>query len=710
MKYFHSSIIKRKQLKSNVPYSHDISQGILAGSSKTWVIKKHGDSGKSRDDSDEDKDTILLANAESELLAQEFFRLLIPHQPETRLLLRLTEDGRTIPYICSAMVDNYRPLPRNESHFFTDGTYSGLGLISVGAIFVEEMDLKNGNIGLDNFNRLIKIDGDRCFGSEIYPNTDFKFTSETIAALPYPHDVPAYNWLDYITQSEKHPTSFIVSPDLSSNPAFRKEVNQALLQICIMPDDFLERFVYAYKTINPEKYLDLIKKNRDQLRLNALQDPDFGYYLQTPEAKKDAEALISHMQTFVADGDTLIVNDSEHADVHARVHDNFENLKLMLEVDILMRLARSTDILTAEFEFLQQNQSSWPSSFVKEKLLKMKEKLEERLIPQIVTDDRQITVDKTLIDENINLVKRIYLYGINNKDEALCDFCYKQTEELNHIVDNKDELIEMRDRLEATLKSAEVRQRYKYILLSNQKLIDSIRSYDVLDPVLNTFCDKHAQELQALSDNPDEKKLLSMKETLNNERITQINENNRNISGCKVILDKIKESQINDNDTTLMAFYQNQKERLKNFSRNPDKNALLTMQKELKDVLESVNSAEVLMVKEAVQKLRDGCFSKKTKQAKATKIEEALINTPLEQRKNVISSTKVNVVQQELARHRTNEKIYVDKKTGELSITWSANSFRRLKRKIDELKKQSSPEKNAAEEKQTDIPGLGGNK
>ncbi len=699
MKNFDEHVIERKALSGKGLYTHGISQGKLKESSKTWVIKEPSNS-----ELKSAKDLELLADAEVELLAQEFFRLVIPHQPETRLLIQSTNDGRQIPYICSAMVNNYRPLPSGESEHFMDGQYTGLGQVLVTAAFVEEKDLKNVNIGLDNSNRVIKIDGDYCFSSVSTPNVDYQLTTQMIASLPCPDNFPAFNWLDYIEQGVKKPSSSIVSPNLSKDTEFRKEVNQALLKICVMSDSFIQRFVYAYKTIDPEKYIQLIKKNRDQLRIHALQDPDFKNYLQTSTAEKDANELISHMQTFVANGDIHIVVDSDQeTTVHDEVIANFDNLKLTQEVYTLIVTTRSGDTLN-KLHDLQKRQSGFPLSEIKEQLLDMKVELKKQLIElerkkldKLTTND----ANRTLVMANFEFINRVDSYRIddNEQDKPIIDFCNEQRQQLKGIVNDTEKLKTMHSTLKNMYQTAEARQKNKEIILYNKNLITKIRAYNPSDDMLCKFCNEQEKKLQQISSLTT---LSAMQTELSVKYTEQKNAYMADVANNESLLDQIYDARINDNDDVLIAFHDTQTKELQNLSITPNKNKLLAMQQELEAVLKSVTSPEVLMVKKAVKTFRDSYISKESKQQKAQDIEEALISIPVKRRKNVISGPE-NPVQYELARHRKNNTVHLVPGTGgAIDKEKAAKAFKRLKDEIKKLPKPS-PE-NTVEQTQADIP------
>lgn len=286
--------LRDKFVGSNAPLSHSVSRGKLRGSEKIWIKKEMK----------------VPAVAKIEIMAQEFFRLILPHQPETRLLQDPTYGTS---FILSEEVPEYRELPDAPAHF-TSGRYTGLGQALLVSVFLQEIDLKNGNIGLDKWDRVIKIDGDWCFAQALpgYGDYSYGLTPKTIESLPYPQDFYAFNWLDLVGQGIKFPSSLIVEPALSNAQLFRAEVNQAMLKICLLPALFIERYVDAIISAGAQYFIDFIKIRKDTLLASAMHNASFKEYLKTPKAKEDIVGLIDHMNSFVINGEIGVVRISQH--------------------------------------------------------------------------------------------------------------------------------------------------------------------------------------------------------------------------------------------------------------------------------------------------------------------------------------------------------------------------------------------------------------
>src|SRR3990167_8595193 len=292
-----------QQIGTGALFSHTVSRGKLKSDpqQKVWICKEIQDP----------------ALAKLEILAQEFFRVLIPHQPETLIAKNLSTNTH---YILSEEVVGYKNLPTGQAENFNNGSFTGLGQVIVGSMFLQEIDLKNGNLGLDDKNQVIKIDGDWCFAEERFPGA-YNLTEEAIEKLPYPSGYYTFNWLDLVKGGVQHGISNIVNAQTSVSPQFRSEVNQAMLKICLLPDSFITKFVDTYMPAGGQRFIDIIKSRRDMLKESALKNSSFLDYLSTHVAQQDAVSLISHLKLF-ANEKKLIVPNLEHK----QLEDEFNHL------------------------------------------------------------------------------------------------------------------------------------------------------------------------------------------------------------------------------------------------------------------------------------------------------------------------------------------------------------------------------------------------
>ncbi|RUR13732.1 hypothetical protein [Legionella sp. km772] len=262
--------------------------------------------------------------ARREWLAQEFLRLIIPNQTETRLGYKPESN---VYFILSKEVPGFRPLPLHEPSKFTDGTYTGLGHAITGAYFIHEADLKNGNIGLNKDNVVFKIDGDWSFASMRsggqFPKISGAIAAAQINRLPFPMTYKAYNWLDIFIEGSLASESEIVSSDITSNAQFQQEKFETLFKLLLIPDNYFSKFVDAFMPAGAKEYSDFLIERRTTLLKHALRIDGFAKYINDNKAKlaEMAESFQKQMKNFVVQGNYHVLKDSEHTRFtnHAKV-------------------------------------------------------------------------------------------------------------------------------------------------------------------------------------------------------------------------------------------------------------------------------------------------------------------------------------------------------------------------------------------------------
>ena len=302
-------------------FVHKIQKGILAGDTRIFYQKE------------------MESNrvACMEVLAQEFFRLIIPVQPETRIAYN---PSLNTYFILSEEISGYKPLPPNSPSKFTDGEFPGLGQVMLTSVFLQEIDLKNGNICLNKENQVIKIDGDWCFAgirSPAFKDYNKSITPELLASLPFPYyGYSAFNWLDISHKGIARITSRMVDEDLASAPHVRREINEAMLKILLLPDDYLVSFVDAYipHSSKADIFVNYLKERREELKLAALQDESFNLYLKSSLAIDTVEQHLCYMKEFVVNGTRSIITESKHNKLDNEVLLNFEKLRAEATLDI----------------------------------------------------------------------------------------------------------------------------------------------------------------------------------------------------------------------------------------------------------------------------------------------------------------------------------------------------------------------------------------
>ncbi len=284
---------------SAVKMSHTVDKGTIPDSSAVWYRKELESPAKAR----------------REWLAQEFLRLIIPNQVETRLAYNPVSN---VYYILSKEVPGFKPLPENEQAKFNDGTYKGLGCIIVGAYFVHEADLKNGNIGLGNDKVVYKIDGDWSFASmrsnAQFPKHTGGINAAQINRLPFPMTYKAHNWLDLYIEGSLASASDIVASDIGNSAQFQQEKLETLFKLLLVPDAYFKQFVDTFIPAGAAEYSDFLIERRTTLLKQAPRIQGFTEYL---EANKDklremAYAFQEQMKSFVVQGQYSVLSPAEH--------------------------------------------------------------------------------------------------------------------------------------------------------------------------------------------------------------------------------------------------------------------------------------------------------------------------------------------------------------------------------------------------------------
>lgn len=279
-------------------YSHEVK--LVEYDEGLWVLKKINQSMTNSDKSP--KDALVV-----ELFSQNFYRLLLANQPEYRYMLHVDGITKTY-YVLSEYQQFFSTIPEDMGHNFENGLFKGLGHIVLIAMFLEETDLKNGNIGLvtqpDGSSLVIKLDGDYSLAS-FRPYQQIQeemITSEKIDILPFSHKCKSYNWLDLINQYSSRIESKIINPGLNNNILIRNEINGSILKILMLNRQILECFVNATIPItlsfNNENLISYIC-NRQRLLLEAaFKNTSFLSYLDSEHAIELITEFNSYLHAF----------------------------------------------------------------------------------------------------------------------------------------------------------------------------------------------------------------------------------------------------------------------------------------------------------------------------------------------------------------------------------------------------------------------------
>jgi hypothetical protein len=221
-----------------------------------------------------------------EVIAQEFFRLILPRQPKTRMVMN--ESGKEY-YVISREIVNFRPFTMFDADelnsMIISGKYRGLGEILVLSLFVNEVDLSLHNLGVDETGHIVKVDGGCCFANlspTIRGGKKYEISKNDLNTLPFLSNYEPYNWLDIFVNEAKY-RSKIIAKELPLNEEFRHEINNTVLKILLLSSAMFQTFVRAY-----DDDLDITSRfvrelwtRKDQLRERALSNQSFQTYLNS---------------------------------------------------------------------------------------------------------------------------------------------------------------------------------------------------------------------------------------------------------------------------------------------------------------------------------------------------------------------------------------------------------------------------------------------
>jgi hypothetical protein len=183
----------------------------------------------------------------------------------------------------------------------------------VASLFVGEDDLHSGNVGVNANRRVVKIDGGHTFES------DKKITAADIAALPKLAESYPTNWIGINRWDEKrkkskfHADAVLANDEIRDLPAFRREVNQMLLKICLLPAELIRKLLNSYDadTEVVEKTAAFLMKNQREIKEAALTNPDFIRYVASAEAETDLQAFFTYLDDFKTTGKHYLLRDDE---------------------------------------------------------------------------------------------------------------------------------------------------------------------------------------------------------------------------------------------------------------------------------------------------------------------------------------------------------------------------------------------------------------
>ncbi len=270
-----------------------------------------------------------LTPALTEMIAQEFFRLIFPYHPKTRIA---TGEDTKKYYVLSKEIPNFNANfflePENKKRII-EGKISGLAAAQILALLVNEIDFKPCNIGIAG-KKLIKIDSDLCFASannNLNPLLEEKNTPITqadIEALPALVHYEASNWLNLSDSIEKRGVKIFSAQEIQAInqlPNFKRELYQTILRIILLPDELIHFFAQSYipDELSDENQNFILDKltvlgntliaRKKQLAQAANQIPAFNVYRFSNEAHEEILIYSQQLKKFKPISSSILLDD-----------------------------------------------------------------------------------------------------------------------------------------------------------------------------------------------------------------------------------------------------------------------------------------------------------------------------------------------------------------------------------------------------------------
>lgn len=308
----------------------------------------------------------------SEVIAQEFFRLIHPAQPKYRLLEEF--DGINYRYfVLSKEIPNFLSVahikakqlfPKIES-----GEINGLGRIHVLSLFFSEIDLKFANVGFYK-NSLVKIDGDCCF-TRLAEGQSYMITEKHLASLPLLENYCAYNWMDYYSEKKLNPHSIFVNSNLSQSVRYRQEVNETILSLLLLPEllitpliefslfNCVRQYDHLTKTQAMAEHKDEIIRQQHHLLIAGMLNSSFCQYLNSPDAELFFKNYLDQLISFKAIGKNKLLNN--WTDCEKEMMSTFSKLRhISTNQDYLNEMKNINENFEKINELLNQNKMQTP--------------------------------------------------------------------------------------------------------------------------------------------------------------------------------------------------------------------------------------------------------------------------------------------------------------------------------------------------------------
>jgi hypothetical protein len=246
--------------------------------------------------------------------------------------------------------------------------YAGFGVAVMVKYILEDLDDKLPNLA-DTDGQIVAIDFDCCLSELSLPETIeelglkldevSRVSSEDIESLPRlsSNGFTPYNWLSMKMKGKLWTNSDFAYGDKSAansdlvaiglDPKFRREVNNTLLNLILLPKELLSRFLNSY--IDPralewdqlcvadllldkqiKDILNFFDKRPDKFKAAALGSEKFTTYLFAPNSREDLNAMINEILSFKTISNIPLVPPDQRQIIANQIRANYENLILQV--------------------------------------------------------------------------------------------------------------------------------------------------------------------------------------------------------------------------------------------------------------------------------------------------------------------------------------------------------------------------------------------